>query len=106
MPWRLRRRPRKSNGRDTWIVGKAPHEEDAVKLASLRRGGRDGRLVVVSRDLTRCQWVPGIAPTLQAALDDWEAVAPRLKERAAALERNASHADVMPFDPVQCAAPL
>jgi fumarylacetoacetate (FAA) hydrolase len=77
-----------------------------VKLASLRRGGRDGRLVVVSRDLTRCQWVPGIAPTLQAALDDWEAVAPRLKERAAALERNTSHADVMPFDPVQCAAPL
>jgi fumarylacetoacetate (FAA) hydrolase len=77
-----------------------------VKLASLRRGGRDGRLVVVSRDLTRCQWVPGIAPTLQAALDDWEAVAPRLKERAAALERNTSNADVMPFDPVECAAPL
>jgi fumarylacetoacetate (FAA) hydrolase len=78
----------------------------AVKLASLRRGGRDGRLVVVTRDLTHCQLVPGIAPTLQAALDDWAAVAPRLAERAATLERNKSHPDVMPFDPGQCAAPL
>jgi fumarylacetoacetate (FAA) hydrolase len=77
-----------------------------VKLASLRRGGRDGRLVVVSRDLTRCQLVPGIAPTMQAALDDWAAVAPKLIERAAALERNSSHADVIPFDPAACAAPL
>ena len=77
-----------------------------MKLASLRRGGRDGRLVVVSRDLTRCQLVPGIAPTMQAALDDWPAVAPKLIERAAALERNSSHADVIPFDPAACAAPL
>jgi len=75
-----------------------------MKLASLKRGGRDGRLVIVSRDLTRCQLVPGIAPTMQAALDDWAQVAPRLAERAAALELTA--ADVMPFDPVQCAAPL
>jgi fumarylacetoacetate (FAA) hydrolase len=77
-----------------------------VKLASLRRGGRDGRLVVVNRELTHCQLVPGIAPTLQAALDDWAVVAPKLAERATALERNASGADVLPFDPAQCAAPL
>ena len=32
-----------------------------MKLATLRRGGRDGRLVIVSRDLTRCVLVPGIA---------------------------------------------
>ena len=57
-----------------------------MKLASLRRGGRDGRLAVVNRDLTRCVLVPGIAPTMQAALDDWETVAPRLAERAVALE--------------------
>ena len=50
--------------------------------------------------------MPGIAPTLQAALDDWAAVAPKLAERAAALERNSAHPDVMPFDPAQCAAPL
>jgi fumarylacetoacetate (FAA) hydrolase len=76
-----------------------------VKLASLK-GGRDGRLAIVSRDLTRCQLVPGIAPTLQAALDDWEAVAPRLAVRAAALEGGGTQADVLPFDPALCAAPL
>jgi fumarylacetoacetate (FAA) hydrolase len=77
-----------------------------MKLATLRRGGRDGRLVVVSRDLTRCQLVPGIAPTLQAALDDWETIAPKLSERAAALELGGDHADVLPFDQGSCAAPL
>jgi fumarylacetoacetate (FAA) hydrolase len=77
-----------------------------VKLATLKRGGRDGRLALVSRDLTRCLLVPGIAPTMQAALDDWALVAPRLADRAASLETHASHADVMPFDPAQCAAPL
>ena len=77
-----------------------------MKLATLKRGGRDGRLALVSRDLTRCLLVPGIAPTLQAALDDWAMVAPRLADRAATLELNSSNADVMPFDPAQCAAPL
>jgi fumarylacetoacetate (FAA) hydrolase len=65
-----------------------------MKLASLRRGGRDGRLAIVSRDLTRCQLVPGIAPTLQAALDDWPSVQPKLAERAAALELTAATSDV------------
>jgi fumarylacetoacetate (FAA) hydrolase len=77
-----------------------------MKLASLRRGDRDGRLAIVSRDLTRCQLVPGIAPTLQAALDDWSAVQPRLAERAAALELSSASSEVMAFDPAQCAAPL
>jgi len=77
-----------------------------MKLATLRRGGRDGRLVIVSRDLTRCQLVPGIAPTLQAALDDWHTLGPRLGERAAQLERNPNQGDLLPFDPMQCAAPL
>jgi fumarylacetoacetate (FAA) hydrolase len=77
-----------------------------MKLATLRGGGRDGRLAIVSRDLTRCQLVPGIAPTLQAALDDWEALGPKLVERAAALEPGAGQPDLLPFDPTQCAAPL
>jgi len=77
-----------------------------VKLASLKRGGRDGRLVIVSRDLRRCLPVPGIAPTMQAALDDWDSVAPRLVARAAALEANPAQTDAQDFDPLQCAAPL
>jgi len=77
-----------------------------VKLASLKRGGRDGRLVIVSRDLTRCLAVPGIAPTLQAALDDWDSIAPRLAARAAALDANPAQPDAQDFDPAQCAAPL
>jgi fumarylacetoacetate (FAA) hydrolase len=72
-----------------------------MKLASLKHG-RDGRLVVVSRDLSRYLPVPDIAPTLQTALDDWEALAPRLLERAAALEAGEGTA----FDPTECASPL
>jgi fumarylacetoacetate (FAA) hydrolase len=56
-----------------------------VKLASLK-GGRDGRLVVVSRDLTRAVPATGIAPTLQAALDDWARAKPALESLAASLE--------------------
>ena len=50
-----------------------------MKLATLKSGGRDGTLVVVSRDLVTCQAVPEIARTLQAALDDWDRVAPQLQ---------------------------
>ena len=67
-------------------------EDNTVKLATLKRGGRDGRLAIVSRDLTRCLLGAGIAPTLQAALDDWDTLAPRLAERAAALEANPAQA--------------
>jgi fumarylacetoacetate (FAA) hydrolase len=72
-----------------------------MKLASLKHG-RDGRLVVVSRDLTRCLPVPDVAPTLQAALDDWGALAPRLLEKAEAVEQRHGEA----FDPSQCSSPL
>jgi len=77
-----------------------------MKLATLRSGGRDGRLAIVSRDLQRCVPVPDIAPTLQAALDDWAAAAPRLAGRAAALETGGSQPGVVPFDAALCAAPL
>ena len=49
-----------------------------MKLGSLKEGGRDGSLIVVSRDLTRAVRATGIASTLQAALDDWSSSAPRL----------------------------
>ena len=43
-----------------------------MKLASLK-GGRDGRLIVVSRDLTRAADASAVASTLRDALDDWAA---------------------------------
>ncbi len=75
-----------------------------MKLASLKAGGRDGTLVVVSRDLARCQPVPEIATTLQAALDDWERTAPKLQQAYAAL--NDGNAAGQPFAPEQCHSPL
>jgi len=76
-----------------------------MKLATLKAGGRDGTLVVVSRDLLRCQPVPAIARTLQVALDDWDAVAPQLQEAYAALNNGAArHAE--PFDERLCHSPL
>ena len=56
-----------------------------MKLASLK-GGRDGRLVVVSEDLAWFTDAALVAPTLQAALDDWERCEPELRGLAEALE--------------------
>jgi fumarylacetoacetate (FAA) hydrolase len=75
-----------------------------VKLASLRSGGRDGTLVVVTRDLKRARAVPEIAPTLQAALDRWHELAPRLEQAAAALANGMDRGEL--FDPRRTAAPL
>ena len=52
-----------------------------MKLASLKHG-RDGSLIVVSRDLSRAANAADIAPTLQAALDEWDVLAPQLQERS------------------------
>jgi fumarylacetoacetate (FAA) hydrolase len=60
-----------------------------MKLATLPNGTRDGRLVVVARDLAYATDAGAIAKTLQDALDDWARLAPRLKGLAAALETGA-----------------
>lgn len=59
-----------------------------MKLASLKHG-RDGRLVVVSQDLNWFTDAFLIAPTLQAALDDWDRCGPRLEALAESLEHEA-----------------
>jgi fumarylacetoacetate (FAA) hydrolase len=59
-----------------------------VKLATLS-GGRDGRLVVVSADLAWYAEAGHIAPTLQAALDDWERYEPPLRALSTELEHGA-----------------
>jgi len=76
-----------------------------MKLATLKQGGRDGTLVVVSHDLTRCRAVPEIARTLQAALDDWNDCEKPLQEIYVALNRGGV-ADAQPFDPAACHSPL
>src|SRR6185437_10384323 len=76
----------------------------AMKLASLK-SGRDGALVVVSRDLTRCVSAGHIAPTLQHAMDHWHEAAPRLM-RVYDLMNEGEVAGEKPFDPKECASPL
>ena len=57
-----------------------------MKLATLPDGTRDGRLVVVSKDLTICADAELVAPTLQHALDHWDDVAPELEAMSRGLE--------------------
>ena len=73
-----------------------------MKLATLK-GGRDGRLAVVSPDLSRCASADGIAATLQDALDNWAICEPKLQDLAERLGRGAEGSQ---FEPAQCAAPL
>jgi fumarylacetoacetate (FAA) hydrolase len=74
-----------------------------MKLASLK-GSRDGRLVVVSDDLAWCADATHIAPTLQAALDDWNQAGPALANLAIDLAHEAI--PMMRFHERNAASPL
>ena len=76
-----------------------------MKLGSLKEGGRDGALVVVSRDLARAVRATGIAPTLQRALEDWSNLAPRLAALSAALDEGSADG-AFDLDMVALASPL
>jgi len=75
-----------------------------VKLASLKQG-RDGKLIVVSQDLSRAIAADGIAPTLQMALDTWERSAPRL-ERLYREVTDGAPIGSFSFRAGDCASPL
>lgn len=75
-----------------------------MKFATLQDRTLDGRLLIVSRDLTRCAEAGAIAPTLLYALQHWSGVAAALRERYDAL--NTGQLSGQPFDPRRCAAPL
>jgi fumarylacetoacetate (FAA) hydrolase len=60
-----------------------------MKLASLDNGTRDGKLIIVSKDLTYYTDASFLAPTLQAALDDWARIAPHLHALATSLDHGA-----------------
>ena len=76
-----------------------------MKLGTLKEGGRDGTLIVVSRDLTRAVRVPGIAATLQGALDDWDTASAALADAAAKLEAGPVDGEFA-FDPTAVSSPL
>jgi fumarylacetoacetate (FAA) hydrolase len=75
-----------------------------MKLGTLRDGSRDGVLVVVRRDNQIFAPAGAVAPTLQAALDDWERVGPLLAALAARLEAGALAGQ--PVDPTRLGSPL
>jgi fumarylacetoacetate (FAA) hydrolase len=75
-----------------------------MKLATFKTTERDGRLVVVNRELTKAKAVPDIALTLQYALDNWVEAEPQLQQVYQAL--NAGECEFVPFDSCQAAAPL
>lgn len=74
-----------------------------MKLASLKQG-RDGRLVVVSKDLTKYADASPVVPTLQAALDNWDTMAPKLAQLAEEVELGAVPTER--FHEHDCASPL
>ena len=76
-----------------------------MKLASLKTGGRDGTLIVVSKDLKSAVNVEGIVPTLQQALENWQGVHNELDQVSGLL--NAGQArDAFALDVKRLAAPL
>ncbi|MFO7177196.1 MAG: fumarylacetoacetate hydrolase family protein [Pseudomonadota bacterium] len=75
-----------------------------MRLATVHDGTRDGALVVVDATGTRAASAANIAPSLQAALDDWERAEPRLQRLAADLD--AGRVPAMPLDAAALRAPL
>ena len=77
-----------------------------MKLATLKDGTRDGQLAVVARDLKTARLADGIAPTLQAALDDWAFIAPQLHDLYDALNARARPRTLSISIRRRCMAPL
>jgi fumarylacetoacetate (FAA) hydrolase len=73
-----------------------------MKLCTLRNGTRDGALFVASSDGSRCKSAASIAPSMQAALDDWASAEPALRIIADTLEAG----EGVPLDVRACLAPL
>jgi len=76
-----------------------------MKLSTLKNNTKDGKLVVVSRDLKSYSCVENIAPTLQSALDNWENKAPLLNKVYEKLNKNELK-DALNFDESKCESPL
>lgn len=77
-----------------------------MKLATLRNGTRDGALCVVSRDLKLATIAYDVAPSLQAALDDWDFAAPLLGTLYEQANQGPSGSRWFTLDPAELEAPL
>jgi fumarylacetoacetate (FAA) hydrolase len=88
-----------------WLVGPLGASLFRMKLASLKRGGRDGTLIMVSRDLNRAVEVPNIAATMQQAIDHWSDCSPRLEAVFRELERG-ERPDAFALDVTALASPF
>lgn len=75
-----------------------------MRLATLKDGSRDGRLIVVRRDRTAYAPAGDLAPTLQSALDGWDEKAPRLKALSDALD--AGEVEALPLSEDALHSPL
>ena len=77
-----------------------------MKLATLKNNSRDGELIVVNKQLTEAVSAGAIARTMQAALDDWENIAPKLQKLYEDLNSAAGSENNFAFDAIKVAAPL
>jgi fumarylacetoacetate (FAA) hydrolase len=75
-----------------------------MKLATYKNNTRDGKLMLVSRDLTKAIEVADVAVTMQQALDNWQTIQPRLQTRYEALNEGRLGAEN--FDEALCESPL
>lgn len=76
-----------------------------MKLATVKNGSRDGRLAIVSKDLTRGVFAESLAPTLLEAIERWPEVEGPLQARCQQLERGVAEG-AFAFDPMQAMSPL
>lgn len=76
-----------------------------MKLATLKSSSKDGRLVVVSRDLRQAADASAIAPTLLAAIETWATSSPKLQELSDRLNAGKC-TEAFDFEAVEAAAPL
>ena len=82
-----------------------PFRGGDIKLGSLKEGGRDGTLVLVSNDLKRIIPIEAIAPTFQRAIESWVIVEPQLMDISLKLD-DGDIPECRPYDPKVMAAPL
>ena len=76
-----------------------------MKLSTLKSNSRDGRVVLVDRDMKMAAAIADIGSTMQQLLDNWSAIEPALQERYESLNRGKLEG-AEPFDVAKVAAPL